>query len=153
MASMTDQGRTNTFLNFAFAAGSIMTVTAPYHLRLMSAMGAGNGNTSGSNGTELTSGNSPGYTPGSVVSNSMGSSPTFATFSAGASTGNSNAVTWTATGTWTAGVAGIEVWDAAGTPLRWLQGVLSTAIGASVVVNSDTVSFAASSITCNASAW
>lgn len=150
MANMTDQGRTNTFLNFAFAAGSIMTVTAPYHLRLMSAMGSGNGNTSGANGTELTSGNSPGYT---ALGNTMGSSPTFATFSAGASTGNSNAVTWTASGTWTAGVLGIEVWDTAATPLRWLQGTLSTAIGASVVVNSDTVSFAASSIVPNAGAW
>lgn len=153
MANMTDQGRTNTFLNFAFNAGTIMTVTQPYHLRLMSAMGTGNGNTSGANGTELTSGNSPGYTPGSVVSNSMGSAPTFASFSAGASTGNTNAVTWTATGTWTAGVLGIEIWDSAGTPLRWLQGTLSTAIGASVVVNGDTVSFAASSITANASSW
>jgi len=147
---MTDQGRTNTFLNFAFAAGSIMTVTAPYHLRLMSAMGTGNGNTSGANGTELTSGNSPGYT---ALGNTMGSSPTFATFSAGASTGNSNAVTWTASGTWTAGVAGIEVWDTAATALRWLQGTLSTAIGASVVVSSDTVSFSASSIVPNAGSW
>lgn len=154
MANMTDQGRTNTFLNFAFAGGSIMTVTLPYHLRLMSAMnGTGGGNGSGNNGTELTSVNSPGYTPGSVVSNSMGSSPTFATFTGGQSTGNSNAVTWTATGTWSLGVAGIEIWDAAGTPLRWLQGPLNTAIGANVVVSGDTVSFAASSITCNASAW
>jgi len=151
VASMTDQGRTNTFLNFAFAAGAIMTITAPYHLRLMSAMGTGNGNTSGANGTELTSGNSPGYT---ALGSTMGSSPTFATFSAGVSAGNSNAVTWTASGTWTAGVAGIEVWDTtSGTPVRWLQGVLSTGIGASVVVNSDTVSFAASSITVNAGSW
>lgn len=150
MANMTDQGRTNTFLNFAFGGGSIMTITAPYHLRLMSAMGAGNGNTSGSNGTELTSGNSPGYT---ALGQTMGSSPTFATFSAGASTGNSNSVTWTATGTWTGGVLGIEVWDTAGTPLRWLQGTLTTSIGTSVVVNGDTVSFAASSIVPNASAW
>lgn len=147
---MTDQGRTNTFLNFAFGAGSIMTVTAPYHLRLMSAMGTGNGNTSGANGTELTSGNSPGYT---ALGSTMGSSPTFATFSAGVSAGNSNAVTWTATGTWTAGVAGIEVWDTASTSLRWLQGVLSTSIGASVVVNGDTVSFAANSIVPSAGSW
>lgn len=150
MANMTDQGRTNTFLNFAFASGSIMTIVPPYNLRLMSAMGTGNGNTSGANGTELTSGNSPGYT---ALGKSLGSSPTFASFTAGASTGNSNAVTWTATGTWTAGVLGIEVWDSAGTPLRWLQGVLSTSIGASVVVNADTVSFSASSIVPNASSW
>jgi hypothetical protein len=151
MANMTDQARTNTFLNFAFGAGSIMTITAPYHLRLMSAMGTGNGNTSGANGTELTSGNSPGYT---ALGNTMGSSPTFATFSAGVSAGNTNAVTWTATGTWTLGVAGIEVWDtASGTQLRWLQGVLSTSIGASVVVNGDTVSFASNSVTVNAGSW
>lgn len=153
MANMTDQGRTSALLNFIFNAGSALTITTPYHLRLMSAMGSGNGNTSGANGTELSSGNAPGYTPGSVVSNSMGSPPTFASFSAGQSTGNTNAVTWTATGTWTAGVLGIEIWDAAGTPLRWLQGTLSTAIGANVVVSGDTVSFAASSITVNASAW
>ena len=152
MANMTDQGRTNTFLNFAFAGGSIMTLTLPYHLRLMSAMSTtGNGNTSGANGTEVTSSNSPGYT---ALGSSMGSSPTFATFSAGVSAGNSNAVTWTATGTWSAGVAGIEVWDTTtGTPLRWLQGTLSTAIGTNVVVSGDTVSFAANSITINASAW
>jgi hypothetical protein len=150
MANMTDQGRTNTFLNFVFGSGSIMTITTPYHLRLMSAMGSGNGNTSGANGTELTSGNSPGYT---ALGQTMGSSPTFATFSAGASTGNSNSVTWTATGTWTLGVAGIEVWDTAGTPLRWLQGTLSTAIGTSVVVSGDTVSFAASSIVPSAASW
>jgi hypothetical protein len=152
MANMTDQGRVNTLLNFAFNGGSIMTITQPYRLRLMSAMSAvGNGNTSGSTGTELTSGNSPGYT---ALGNSLGASTPFATFSAGVSAGNSNTVTWTATGTWTGGVAGIEIWDStSGTPLRWLQGVLSTAIGASVVVNADTVSFAASSITVNAGAW
>lgn len=150
MANMTDQGRTNAILNWVFAAGSAPTITAPYHLRLMSAMGTGNGNTSGANGTELTSGNSPGYT---ALGNTLGSSPTFATFSAGASTGNSNSVTWTASGTWTAGVAGIEVWDTASTQLRWLQGTLSTAIGANVVVSGDTVSFAASSIVPNAGSW
>jgi hypothetical protein len=150
MANMTDQGRSSAFLNFVFNAGSALTITQPYKLRLMSAMGTGNGNTSGANGTELTSGNAPGYT---ALGNTMGSSPTFASFSAGVTTGNTNAVTWTATGTWTAGVLGIEIWDSAATPLRWLQGLLSTAIGANVVVNGDTVSFAASSITVNAGSW
>src|ERR1700729_1626026 len=110
MPFMTDQGRTSALLNWIFGSGTVPTITAPYHLRLMSAMGTGNGNTSGANGTELTSGNSPGYT---ALGSTMGSTPTFAAFSAGVSAGNSTLVSWTATGTWTAGVLGIEVWDTA----------------------------------------
>jgi hypothetical protein len=150
MAYMTDQGRSTTILNFVFNGGSIMTITQPYLLQLESAMGSGNGNTSGSNGTQLTSGNSPGYSTGGK---SLGSSAPFGTFSAAASSGNANAVTWTATGTWTAGVLGIEIWDSAGTSLRWLQGLLTTAIGTSVVLSGDTVSFAVDSIVPTAAAW
>jgi hypothetical protein len=63
---------------------------------------------------------------------------------------NANAVTWSATGTWTA-ITAIEIWDAAGTPVRYLWGILGTSI--SGVVNGDTVQFAASSVTVNASQW
>jgi hypothetical protein len=151
MAYMTDQGRSTLFLNYVFnGGGSAGTITQPYMLYLMSAMGAGNGNTSGSNGTQLTSGNSPGYTAGGK---SLGASAPFGTFTAAASSGNANSVTWTATGTWTAGVLGIEIWDSAGTPLRWLQGLLTTAIGTSVVLSGDTVSFAVDSIVPTAVAW
>jgi hypothetical protein len=146
MTYMTDTGRAATFLNFAFAGGSIMTVTTPYMLRLLTAQGSGNGNVNGSNGTQLTG---TGYTAGG---NSMGSSPTFAAFGTGTatSTGNSNAVSWSVGSSWSA-ITAIEIWDSAGTPLRWLQGALSASITGAA--SGDTVQFAASSIVPNASAW
>lgn len=152
---MTDQSRVNALLQALFTSsttftvtpgtggGSAFTITPPYHLRLMTASGS---NTS--NGTEATSGNCPGYTAGSVSSNSLGT-----TFCAAPSAGqqsNSNAVTWNASGTWTT-IVGIEIWDAAGTPLRWLQGPLTSNITG--VVNGDSVSFSAGSVVLNASSW
>lgn len=124
------------------SGGSAFTITPPHKLRLMSAVGS---NTS--SGTECTSGNSPGYTAGG---SSLGSSA-YGVPSSGVQT-NSNLVSWTATGTWTGGVAGVEDWDSAGTPLRWLQGPLTVAIAASVVVSGDTVSFAVASISADHSA-
>lgn len=152
---MTDQTRVNTLLQALFTSsstftvtpgtggGSAFTITPPYHLRLMTSVGS---NTA--NGIEATSGNCPGYIPGSVGSNSLGT-----TFCAAPSSGqqsNSNSVTWNASGTWTS-IVGIEIWDAAATPLRWLQGPVTSAI--SGVVNGDSVSFAAAAITLNASSW
>jgi hypothetical protein len=58
-------------------------------------------------------------------------------------------VSWSATGTWQT-VNAIEIWDSAGTPLRWLQGSITAITG---VVNGDTVSFAIGSLTINASQW
>jgi hypothetical protein len=70
--------------------------------------------------TELANGN--GYTSG-------GSTCVFAAASAEASS-NTSVLTWTNTsGGWT--INGIEVWDKAGTPQRWLQG---TWIGAPISV-------------------
>jgi hypothetical protein len=148
MANMTDQARVNWILSAFFTAsatatftpgtggGSALVITPPYRLRLMSAM-------SGSNvtaNTELTT--TGGYTVGGA---SLGT-----TFCASAAQqSNSNLVSWTATGTW-ATVVGIEIWDSAGTPLRWLQGSITSITG---VVNGDTVSFAAAAITLNASQW
>jgi hypothetical protein len=152
---MTDQARVNAILQALFTSsasftitpgsggGSAFTVTPPFHLRLMTAQGS---NTS--NGTEATSGNCPGYTAGSVTSNSLGT--TFCAAPSAATQSNSNAVTWTATGTWTT-VTAIEIWDAAGTPLRWLQGALTSSITG--VVNGDTVQFAAAAVTLNSSLW
>jgi hypothetical protein len=61
--------------------------------------------------TELSNGD--GYTSG-------GTNTTWNTPSAGSST-NSTALSWTASGTsWT--IEGVEVWDRAGTPLRWMYG-------------------------------
>lgn len=155
MAGMTDQTLVNKILSALFTSsasftitpgsggGSAFTVTPPFHLRLYTTTG-----TETSSGTENTSGNSPGYT---ALGNSLGTTA-FASFTSGAST-NSNSVTWTATGTWTLGVAGIEIWDTAGTPIRYLWGALSVAIGSSVVVNADTVSFAASAISVSGATW
>lgn len=149
MANMTDTGRTAAVFNYWFVAtGTVPPVaTPPFHLRLMTAMGTAPGNTSGANGTELTG--ASGYT---ALGASMGSTPTFTTFSATspAAVVNSNAVSWAATGTWTS-VVGIEAWDTNATPLRYLVGLLTSAVTG--VVNGDTVQFAAGSITANPTAW
>jgi hypothetical protein len=153
MPAMTDQNRVNQIIQALFTSsatftitpgsggGSAFTVTPPFHLRLMTAQGS---NTV--NGTEMPT--EFGYTAGSVASNSLGT--TFCAAPSGGTQSNSNAVTWTATGTWPT-ITAIEVWDAAGTPLRWLQGTLTSSITG--VVNGDTVQFAAAAITCNASSW
>jgi hypothetical protein len=155
MAGMTDQTLVNKILSALFTSsaaftitpgtggGSAFTITPPFHLRLYSTTG-----TETSSGTENASATSPGYTAGGLT---MGSSA-FGSFSAGAST-NPNPVTWTATGTWTLGVAGIEIWDTAGTPVRYLWGQLGTPIGTSVVVSGDTVTFAAGSISASGATW
>jgi len=152
VANMTDQTRANAIIQAIFTSsttftitpgtsgGSAFTITPPHKLRLMTAQG-----TNTSNGTEATSGNCPGYTAGGV---SLGSSA-FGTPSAGQQT-NNNAANWTATGSWTT-ITSIEIWDSAGTPLRWLQGALTSNITG--VANGDTVQFAVGSVTINASAW
>jgi hypothetical protein len=117
--------------------GSALVITPPYKLRLMSAQGS---NTA--NGTELTT--TGGYTAGGA---SLGT--TFCAAPSGGTQSNSNLVSWSATGTW-ATVNAIEIWDSAGTPLRWLQGAITAITG---VVNGDTVSFAVGSITINSSQW
>jgi hypothetical protein len=148
MTYMTDTGRAAALLNFAYNGGATPTITQPYMLRLMTAMGSGNGNVTGSNGTEATSVNCPGYT---ALGKTLGASSPFGSFSTSAPTGTSaNSVTWSATGTWST-ILGIEIWDSAGTPLRWNQGTLTASITG--VVNGDTVSFAAGAITLNAQQW
>jgi hypothetical protein len=150
---MTDQNRVNAFLQAAFSAtatggsltpatggGSGFAISPPYHLRLMTVAGS---NTS--NGTETTSVNCPGYTAGGSTLGTQ-----FCAAPSSAIQGNSNAVTWNATGTWTT-VSGIEVWDTAATPLRWLQGALGNPVTG--VVNGDSVAFSASAISLNAASW
>ena len=99
-----------------------------------------------SNGVEATAGNCPGYV---ATGATLG-----ATFCAAPSAGqqtNSNAVTWSATAAWST-ITSIEIWDsAATTPLRWLQGALTSNITG--VANGDTIQFAVGSITVNASQW
>jgi hypothetical protein len=121
---------------------SAKLVTPPFRLYLMTAVGS---NTA--NGTQATSGNCPGYTAAGV---SLGS-PAFGNPSAGIILGPSGAaVSWTATANWTA-IAGVEVWDSAGTPLRYLFGSLS---GGSVTVNNgNTLQFAISSLSFSGASW
>jgi hypothetical protein len=152
VANMTDQSFVNKLLTAFFTAsstatftpgtsgGSAFTVTPPFKLRLMT---AGGSNTA--NGTEATGGNCPGYTAGG---SSLGSSA-FSAGSAGQST-NNNAVNWSASGGWST-ITTIEIWDSAGSPVRYLQGALTSNITG--VANGDTVSFAIGSLTVNASAW
>jgi hypothetical protein len=147
MTYMTDTGRVASIFNYWYASGSApVASTPPFHLRLMTAMGSGNGNVSGSNGTELSA---SGYI---ALGSTMGSSPTFGTFSntSPAAVSNNTAISWSATGTWST-VNGIEIWDTAATPLRFMQGTVTSPI--SGVINGDTVQFAAGSITANPAAW
>ncbi len=149
MASMTDNARVNALLQGLFTASTTATwtcgtggggpivITPPFHLRLMATVGSDS-----SNGVELSTGN--GYT---ALGASLGT--TFCAAPSGGVQTNSNQVSWSASGTW-ATVNGIEIWDTAGTPLRWLQGAITAITG---VVSGDTVQFAVSSISINASAW
>lgn len=118
--------------------GTAMAITLPYKLRLMTAAGS---NTA--NGTEA-SGN--GYTAGGST---MGTTA-FGAPSGGVAT-NNNAVSWTASGGNLGGAAlvGIEIWDSAGTPLRYLQGTITSV----TVATGNTLNFAAGSITIDASQW
>jgi hypothetical protein len=118
--------------------GSAFTITPPFKLRLMTATGS---NTA--NGTEA-SGN--GYPAGGT---SMGSSA-FGTPAGGVST-NNNAVAYTASGGNLGGGAlvGIETWDTAATPLRYLQGSITSV----TVATGNTLNFASASISADASQW
>jgi hypothetical protein len=148
MPYMTDTGRQAAVFNYWYANSGVTppAATTPFHLRLMTAMGSGNGNVSAANGTELSA---SGYT---ALGSTMGASPTFTTYSATspAAVSNSNSVSWSATGTWST-VVGIEIWDTAATPLRYMQGTVTSNITG--VVNGDTVQFASGSITANPVQW
>jgi hypothetical protein len=141
LGSMTDSNRVTVILNAIMSSGSAPVWPTSWHLRLMQTMGS---NTA--NGTELSG--ATGYTTGGA---------TMAAWTAGSGTaaavsGPVAAVSWTNSGggAWTA-VAGIEIWDTAGTPLRWFQGALT---GGSVTVNAgNTLQFAINSISLTGTAW
>jgi len=118
--------------------GSAFTITPTYKLRLMTATGS---NTA--NGTEASG---KGYTTGG---NSMGATA-FGAPSGGVST-NSNAVSFTASGGNLGGgaIVGIEIWDTAATPLRYLQGSITSV----TVATGNTLQFASASISADASQW
>lgn len=139
MAGMTDRTLAGKVMDFLLAAGAALTQpTQPLHLRLYTAAGSET-----ASGTEATGTNCPGYTAGGA---SMGATA-FGANSAGVSS-NSNAISWTATGTW-ANIVAVEIWDTAATPVRLLWGTTSTIS----VANGDTLTFAAAAITADASAW
>jgi hypothetical protein len=149
---MTDTGRIAGVVNYWYANASAPAgPTAPFHLRLMTTVAAGNGNVSGTNGTEMATAN--GYTSGNNVTNSLGSSPTFSTFSATspAAIVNQQSVTWAATGTWSLPIPGVEIWDTSATPVRFMQGAVTSSITG--VVNGDSVQFAAGAISASPVQW
>jgi hypothetical protein len=135
--TMMDQNRVVSVMNNILEGGSFSAWPTALHLRLLTAIGS---NTS--NGTEATSGNCPGYTAG-------GNAITFGANSSGTSA-SSSAPSWTATGSWST-ITAIEIWDTAGTPLRWFEGALTASITG--VANGDTVQFATGAVTLNASTW
>ncbi len=150
---MTDAARVAAFLQAVYSAtatggaltpatggGSGFAISPPYHLRLMTVAGS---NTA--NGTEATSVNCPGYTAGGATLGTQ-----FCAAPSSAVQSNVNSVTWNVTGTWTT-VNGLEVWDNAATPLRWLQGGLNSPL--SGVTNGDSVVVAASALSLNAQSW
>jgi len=151
---MTDQTLVNTLLTNLYktstattftpgTGGTAFSITLPYRLHLMTAVG-----TESSAGTELTTGN--GYTSGFNATGGSSLGTTFAgTVSAGQFS-NANAVSWSATGSWTT-VTSIEIYDSASTAVRHLWGTLTANITG--VASGDTVQFAAASITVNASQW
>lgn len=149
MAGMTDQTFVDGLLTNLFktstnttvtagTGGTSQTITVPFHLRLYSVIGSET-----ASGTELSTSN--GYT---ALGSSLGS--VFAGSISAGQFSNANAVSWSATGSWSTVVA-IEIWDTAGTPVRYLWGALTANITG--VANGDTVQFAAASITVNASQW
>lgn len=140
---MTDQTRVNNVLAvFANNTGTTYTLgtfTQPLKVRLMGTMGS---NTS--NGTELSM---TGYTAG-------GSTCVFSTEASGQISGPSSgngAVSWTNSSGSNASIAGVEIWDSAGTPLRWFQGAWTG--GTITLNNGNQLTVAVNGITLNASTW
>jgi hypothetical protein len=105
------QAQANLILNLTLGTSAPTMFTTPAKVRLTSTVP-----TNTAAGTELTG---TGYTTGgtSLASN------TFTTASAGATTGpGTTALSWTngSGGAWS--IVGVEIWDSAGTPLRWWFG-------------------------------
>jgi hypothetical protein len=142
--AMLDRNRGTAMLNSIMRGTAWPTVPAAWTLRLMTANGSGT-----TNGTELSG--ATGYTPGDQASNAMAAWTAISGTTA-LIVGPAAAVSWTNSGgsAWTA-IAGIEIWDRAATPLRWIWGALT---GGVVTVNAgNTLQFAASSISVDATAW
>jgi hypothetical protein len=109
------QAQANAILTATLAIGGSNSVgaTSPMKMKLTT----GTAPTSTTAGTELSA---TGYTAG-------GTAITFATASGGSTSGpTGSAISWTNSGgtAWT-GIVGLEIWDTAGTPLRWWFGTWS----------------------------
>jgi hypothetical protein len=135
--AMMDLNRVTALFNSICNFAAYPALPTGLRLRLMTANGTGS-----ANGTEATAGNCPGYTAlGAAMAAWTAISGTTASI-----TGPVAAVSWTATAGWTP-IAGLEIWDIAGTPLRWFWGALSG--GAVTVNNGNTLQFAIGSIGLN----
>lgn len=142
--AMLDRNRGTALLNAIMHGTTWPAVPTAWTLRLMTTNGSGTGN-----GTELTG--ATGYTPGDQVSNAM-TAWTAISGTTALITGPASAVSWTNSGgsAWTA-IAGIEIWDRAVTPLRWIWGALT---GGAVTVNAgNTLQFAVNSISEDSTGW
>jgi transcription elongation factor len=137
MITMLDATRQAAIMDAILHGGSAPTYPTGLKMRLMTTAGSRT-----VNGTEATSSNCPGYTAGGVTI-------TFAANALGSSA-SSNTPSWTATGLWTPVVAA-EIWDIAGTPLRWFMGTLATTLTG--VTNGTTVSFASGFVILNGVNW
>jgi hypothetical protein len=122
-----DQTRANTILGAMLAQNSC-EASSGIHTRLTSTVP-----TASTPGTELAGGG--GYTTGGTVT-------TWNAPSAGA-TSNITVLTWTNSSGSTWSIAGLELWDEAGTPLRWLFGTFGTTLS---IANTNTLQVAAAAI-------
>jgi hypothetical protein len=106
------------------------------HIRLMTTNGS-----STVNGTQLSGGS---YVTNTGITYATGTSGAFSApaYSAGSGTVQTN-TSLSQAGMPAATVAGIEIWDSAGTPLRWLWGALASAITTN---NGDTLSFGSGAV-------
>jgi len=134
--SMTDTNRVNSVLGAMLGINAFPTFTTAAHVRLGSSAPA-----STTNMGELPGGS--GYTTG-------GTTATFAMSASGKAQGPLIALSWTNSGaTWS--VVGVEIWDSAGSPLRWFWG---TWTGQPIsVATGNTFSVATNAITLDASQW
>ena len=131
------QAQANQILTATLAIGGSNTVgaTSPVKVKLTT--------TAPSNVTAGTELSATGYTAG-------GTAITFATASGGSTSGpTGSAISWTNSGgtAWT-GIVGLEIWDTAGTPIRWWFGTWS---GQPIVIAAgNTFSVSTSAITVTA---
>lgn len=149
MASGMDQARVLDFLNVCvgqsapaagtavLAAGFTSGASSLGHVRLMTVNGS-----STANGTELASSGS--YVAGTGITYATGTSGAFAAAAYASTSGSiSSNTTLSQSGMPAATIVGIEIWDSAATPKRWLWGSLTSSITTS---SGDTLSFASAAI-------